>query len=75
MLQGNPYETERWVQERTATVQFEMEQLRLPWATQVRKKVQARRLPSTDQIRWRVRAWWLPVAFGLGTLLGLAVGG
>jgi hypothetical protein len=74
MLQGNPFETELWVRERTDTVRKGFVQQTVPWATKFKQKVQAPQFPWMVQVRQRVRAWWLPVAFGLGTLLGLAVG-
>ncbi len=74
MLQGNPFETELWVQERTDTVRTGFVKQPVPWAAKVKQKVQAPQIPWTVQVRLKVRAWWLPVAFGLGTLLGLAVG-
>ena len=74
MLQGNPFETELWVRERTGDVQSGALQKMPPWAAQVRQRIQASQFPWTVQVRYKVRAWWLPAAFGLGTLLGIAVG-
>jgi hypothetical protein len=73
MLQGNPFETELWVQERTETVQRGVEPQSQSFLTKAIEKVPARPMDWTNQVRWRVKGWWLPVAFGLGTLLGLAV--
>ena len=73
MLQGNPYETELWVQERTQMVQGVMTQLRLPWTARAIDKLQGWRPPRMNQGRWKVQGWWLPAAFALGTLLGLII--
>jgi hypothetical protein len=75
MLQGNPFETERWMQERTQTVQQQMMRVAQPGVSRPQRELRARWLPQTYHVRLRVRTWWLPVAFGLGTLLGLAVAG
>jgi hypothetical protein len=72
MLQGNPFETEKWVQDRTQMVQYGMEKHRQPWSTQL-KKAQERWLPRGSQGPRKL--WWLPATVALGTLLSLALGG
>ena len=74
MLQGNPYEAERVVQERTYMVAAELARSQEPWWTYLRSKAAMPSLQNLDQIRWGVRALWLPAAFGLGTLLGFVIG-
>ncbi len=56
MLQGNSFETERFVSERREQVRHEVEQERQYWINRGPIKVQAR---------------WLSVAVILGSLLGL----
>lgn len=59
MLQGNPFETERLVEERRKTVQHALEQ---------------QRQPRTAQGPREVRGWRLPAALASGTLLNLIFG-
>jgi hypothetical protein len=78
MLQGNGYEAEQWVKERTAMVAGEVARSRGP-ATGVDVRTRFERtlaLPqSLGRARAQVRAYWLPVAFTLGALIGMTLGG
>jgi hypothetical protein len=74
MLQGNPFETELWIRERTGAVREGTFYRLPPWVNQIKFKVQEPQIEWMADLRLRMRAWWVPAAFGLGTLLGLAVG-
>jgi hypothetical protein len=72
MLQGNPYETEKWVEDRTRMIQHGVEQQQGLWVTQTLKRVQ-KRWPQTVQDSGRL--WWLPAAVAFGALLSFIFGG
>jgi hypothetical protein len=74
MLQGNPYDTEKWIEERTEAVRQGVAQTRLPRTFQDDKRPQAWRMSGRTPARLRVQRWWVPAAFALGTLLGRAIG-
>ena len=75
MLQGNPFETEQWAEERRETVQHGVKQHRRPRTAQDDRKMQGWELPSTAHIHRRVRLWWLPAALAFGILLRFITGG
>jgi len=74
MLQGNPFETERHVQERTSLVYQGVKQQRQPRMARLPREVTGLQIPWVAQGRWRVQGWWVPAALAFGFFLGLAAG-
>ena len=71
MLQGNPYEAELEIRERTQMVRREAARERRPQPGPAIITPLRQRLRELQPMR----AWWVPAAIALGTLAGLVLRG
>jgi hypothetical protein len=74
MLQGNPFETERVVADRTLAVRQGVAQSSQSGTTFGRWRYEGQRVKQLAQGQWQVEGRWLPVAMALGMILGVVIG-
>jgi hypothetical protein len=70
-MQGNLYEAELEVKERTAIVRHDVDQMRATVPGSAGWHFDRPRLPSLGRLVRPVRTWWVPAAFVLGMLAGI----
>jgi hypothetical protein len=74
MFQGNPFESEMWIKERTGEVQREVQGIHPFWKVRIPEEAWQQGSYVIKAARHRVRALWLPAAFALGAAFGFFVG-